>query len=297
MEPELEMKRIARIAGVIAFFFAVLPAAAANYLWEVSSPTNSIYLFGTVHAGKASWYPLPKAVEDAFEASSTLVVEADITDADAMAKSSRATIYTPPASLSTHVPAQDFARFEHYLPRYQLPLAEVSKMKPFMASSILVFSEWGRLGYFPGQGVDVYLLRRAKEENKKVAEIEGVDVQIALMDSLTDEENLAIFRGTLDALDSGLTGDQVNGMVNAWQKGDPNAMLEVARKYNEKIPVAADVEEKFIWSRHDEMMKKLQLLLDKGTEKYFVAVGALHLAGPRGLIERLRARGYKVKQL
>jgi len=28
-----------------------------------------------------------------------------------------------------------------------------------------------------------------------------------------------------------------------------------------------------------------------------VAVGALHLAGPRGLVARLRAAGYLVKQL
>lgn len=291
------MKRIVRTAAVLTAFLVALPAAAANYLWEVSSATNKVYLFGTVHAGKASWYPLPKPVQDAFESSPVLAVEADITNPDAMAKSARAAIYTPPANLGTHVPGQDYLHFLHYLPRYGLSEEELVKMKPFMASSVLVFSEWARLGYSPTDGVDVYLLRQAKEQQKKIVELEGVDTQIALMDSLTDAENLAIFRGTLEALDSGLTGEQVAGMVSAWQKGDPNAMLEVARKYNEKIPVAADVEERFIWSRHDAMMAKIQDWLDHGRETCFVAVGALHLAGPRGLVERLRARGYKVKQL
>ena len=50
----------------LAASLAAAPAAAASYLWEVTSLTNRAYLFGTVHAGKASWYPLPKAVEDAF---------------------------------------------------------------------------------------------------------------------------------------------------------------------------------------------------------------------------------------
>ena len=33
-----------------------------------------------------------------------------------------------------------------------------------------------------------------------------------------------------------------------------------------------------------------------GKETYFVAVGSLHLVGPRGLIQVLQSRGYEVKQ-
>jgi len=297
MEPQLEMKRFALFALAIAIAAVAFPASAVSYLWEVSSLTNRIYLYGTVHAGMISWYPLPRAVENAYDDSSVLVVEADITDPDLMQKSARATVYTPPAKLSTHVPPADFARFERLLPRYGLPEQQMVQMKPFMAASLLVFSEWARLGYDPALGVDVYFLKRAKQEKKTIVEIEGVDTQMALMDSLTDAENLAVFHGTLDAIDSGLAGEQVKGLVAAWQAGDPDAILAVAKKYDEQIPVAAEVEEKFIWSRHDAMMAKIQDYLDHGKQRYFVAVGALHLAGPRGLIARLRARGYLVKQL
>ena len=37
--------------------------------------------------------------------------------------------------------------------------------------------------------------------------------------------------------------------------------------------------------------------LNKSKDRHFIAVGALHLAGPRGLIEMLKKRGYVVKQL
>ena len=277
--------------------FVAAPVAAANYLWEVSSLTNRAYLFGTVHAGKAEWYPLPSPVEAAFQDSKVVVVEADITDATAITKSAAVMMYTPPASLRTHMPADQYARFRRLLARYSLPEEQVVQMKPFMAVSLLVFTEWARLGYLPNFGVDGYLITKAKAELKPVVEIEGIDTQIRLMDSLTERQMQQLFKGTLDALESGLTDEQVKGMVAAWQAGDPEAILKVARMYNDRIPGALEFEEKFIWARHDSMAAKIEGYLNQSKERHFIAVGALHLAGPRGLIEILRKRGYVVRQL
>jgi len=293
------LRSITRALALLALVLpalAAMPAAAVSYLWEVSSLTNRVYLFGTVHAGKREWYPLPRAVEEAFDDSRVLVVEADITDAAAMARSSKAMMYVWPANLSTHVPAAEYARFRRLLPRYSIAEGEVIQIKPFMAVSLLVFSEWARLGYLPNFGVDAYLLEKAKAVQKPIVEIEGVDAQIRLMDSLTDKENLTLFKGTLDALESGLTDEQVKGMVAAWESGDPRAMLEVARRYNEKIPGAREFENKFIWSRHGAMLEKIEGYLNQSKDRHFIAVGALHLAGPDGLVEMLRKKGYIVRQ-
>ena len=43
------------------------------------------------------------------------------------------------------------------------------------------------------------------------------------------------------------------------------------------------------------MLAKIEGYLDS-RERHFIAVGALHLAGPRGLVELLRKRGYVVRQ-
>jgi len=48
------MKRLARYVFALAALAAALPACAVSYLWEVTSLTNRVYLFGTVHAGMAS---------------------------------------------------------------------------------------------------------------------------------------------------------------------------------------------------------------------------------------------------
>ena len=291
------MKRF--LACIIALALAPLTALAADtsaFLWEVTSMTNKAYLYGTVHAGKAEWFPLPIVVEEAFNDATVLAIEADITDTAAMSQHGGSMAYTAPDSLKAHVPPEDYDRFRKLLARYRFPEAEVTQMKPFMAVSLLVFAEWARQGYIARFGVDQYLIKKAKAENKRIVELEGVATQVKLMDSLTEKQNLELFGGTLMALETGLSSDQVNGMVGAWLRGDPDTMLLIARSYNDRVKGAAEFEEKFIWSRHDDMLKKVEGFLNTTKERHFVAVGALHLAGPRGLVEMLRKKGYIVRQ-
>jgi uncharacterized protein YbaP (TraB family) len=273
-----------------------LPLQAEHFLWEVRSMTNSAYLFGTIHAGKKEWFPLPEAVEQAFAESKVLAVEADVTDLDAMAKTVPAMAYVAPDELSKHVPPEDFERFKAQVARLGLAESLTKRVKPFAAVSMLMFAEWERAGYSPQFGIDAYLISKAKATKKRVVEIEGVEAQSALMDSLTEEEHRRAFAGTLKALEEGLIETQLDGMVKAWQSGDAFLMLELSRRYNEKIPGAREMEEKFIWSRHDAMLAKVEGYLNKSIEKHFIAVGSLHLAGKRGLVELLKAKGYVVKQ-
>lgn len=290
------------------YFLALLllvayPAAAQvkpadrHFLWEVTSVTNKVYLFGTVHAGKMDWYPLANVIEEAFAQSTVLVVEADVSDTQALIKSSAGMSYAPPDSIKAHVPPADYERFRKMLPRYAVPEVQMMQLKPFMAVSALVFSEWARLGYIPTAGIDAYLIRKAQADLKRVVEIEGIEQQMKLMDSLTEDEHRQIFDGTLKALEMGLTSEQITGMVNAWQSGDSALMLEVAQRYNDNIPGAKEFEEKFVWSRHPAMLAKIEGYLNESRARHFIALGSLHMVGPRGLVELLRNRGYLVKQL
>ncbi len=287
---------IAQPATGAAATAAPVPAPR-QYLWEVSSLTNRVYLYGTVHAGKASFFPLAEPVQKAFADAKVLAVEADILNVEAMTKSSSTMVLVPPDRLDKRLPAPVYERFRRQLERFGLQEQEMAKLKPFIASSYLAFSEWGRLGYSPRYGVDRHLLVRAREAKMDIVELEGVANQAALMNSLTDAESRQALEGTLMALESGLTREQITGMVNAWQSGDANLLLEVARAYNESVPGARELEEKFIWSRHEAMAERIEEWLMRGRERVFVAVGALHLAGPRGLVEMLAKRGYQVRQL
>ncbi len=288
---------LARMAlAALAFVFAT-PAAAQNFLWKVESLTNHVYLFGTMHAGRSEWFPLPLQVEQAFLDCPVLMVEADITDREAMIAGSRGSTYKPPDSLAQHVDRADYTRFMQLARRFRVPAAELDEMKPFMAASLLVFAEWARLGYLPQFSVDAYLLEAAHKSGKRVVELEGVAAQMKLIDSLTDAQNRAVFAGTVQALGNGMVDRQIAGIAHAWETGDAEQMLEIAHEYDARVRGAAEVEQKFVWSRNPAMLAKIAAVLDTGSEPHFVAVGALHLVGAKGLVAALRARGYQVRRI
>jgi uncharacterized protein YbaP (TraB family) len=267
-----------------------------SFLWEVTGLTNRIYLFGTIHVGKESFYPLPEAVDLAYEKSKVLVVEADVSDGKAIAESMVGMTYTPPDRLDKNMTPQMWARFRKLVARYGLPEAEVVKLRPFMAISLAVFAEWNALGYEPQFGVDSYLIQRAKAEKKRIVEIEGIAEQTRILNSFTDQEFAEMFEETMAVLENGKSAEQIENMVKAWQAADPDLLLESANRYSQGSPMLIAFEEKLVWDRHEAMVKKIEDYLN-ARDNYFVAVGALHLAGPRGLLEMLKSKGFAVRQL
>lgn len=273
---------------------APVPSATKSFLWEVKSPTNTAWLFGTIHVGKRVFYPLPEAVETAFDKSATLVVEADVSsqaagDLDALIS------YVPPDALDKNIPKPIYDRLKMQLVRLRIPEEAVRTMKPFVVGGFLSVAEFSRLGYDMNLGVDGYLLARAKESRKPVEELESIRTQLEMLAGMPGELQEAFLDNAIAALELGRSADQVTGMVNAWQSGDARLMANVTEDVNRGMRLSARLDEIMLHGRHDAMLRKIERYL-AGKEPYFVAVGSLHLVGPRGLIQALKSKGYEVTQ-
>jgi uncharacterized protein YbaP (TraB family) len=270
-------------------------APRKSFLWEVRSPTNTVHLFGTIHVGKKEFFPLPPAVEAALKQAAKLVVEADITDQGSMAELVALMTYAPPETLEKYVPAALFARVNAQAARLKLPAQSVRALRPFMAAGMLSVSEFARLGYEAQHGVDAYLIRSARAAMKPVLELESVAGQIRLLAAMPDDLQLAFLDNTLTTLESGLAGEQVIGAINAWQSGDLALMQAVADSVAKGGRELQRLDEILIHGRNVEILKKIEGYL-REKEPHFVATGSLHLAGPRGLVAQLKAKGYEVTQ-
>ena len=275
----------------------VTPAGnAKSFLWEVKSKTNVIYLFGTIHVGKRAFYPLQPQVEAALKQSQALVVEADITSSDGLADIDTIINYKAPDSLDKHIPMPIFNRLKTQLARLNIPLDAVKSMKPFLIGGFLSIAEFSKLGYDMNFGVDGYLIAKAKDDRKPVLELESQIGQLKMLSGMSPTLQEAFLDNAISVLESGKSPDQVTGMVNAWQTGDVKLMQDVTSAVNKGLRMSDQLDEVLLYSRHTAMLKKIEDYL-AGRAPHFVAVGSLHLVGPRGLVEILKARGFEVKQL
>ncbi len=271
-------------------------AARKAFIWEVSSARNTVYLFGTIHVGKQNFYPLPETVERALRQSAKLVVEADISRIEREENIRPLILYTPPMSLESQIPKALYLRLQVQLQKLKLPADGLRELKPCIAGGFLSIAEFTRLGYDRNYGVDSYLITTARRDNKPVLELESQLGQLKLFDSMPAPLQEAFLDNALTAIESGRTTDQVAGMVKAWQSGDAKLMREMTTDVNRDLPRTAEIEELLVYSRHPEMLARVEEFL-RDDQAYFVAIGSMHLVGPRGLIEMLQARGYKVRQL
>ncbi len=267
-------------------------------LWEVKSKGggNTAYLFGTIHVGKPSFYPLPRAVQQALIASSKIVVEADVTNQTDGAEIAKIVDYPKGETIERHVSPQLFARLKAQLEKRKIPYANVSAMRPVILGGMLPIIEYVQLGYDMNSGLDLQLIKQAKRENKPLLELESSIGQIKLLTSMPAALQESFLDNALTTIEQGRSAEQVTGIVNAWQSGDPKLMLELADESSRGQKDADKLNQLLLWGRHAAMMEKIESYLASG-ETHFVAVGSLHLIGPRGLVSLLTQKGYTVRQL
>ena len=122
-------------AQLVAQDAAVSPAPAAkrSMFWKVSSGERVAYLLGSIHFGSKDMYPLPKEIEDAFDRSAVLLVEADLNHLD-LQKMKALAEYTSDDTLWNHVSKQVRQRLEEFCGKYGFRPAAIARLKPWVVA-------------------------------------------------------------------------------------------------------------------------------------------------------------------
>jgi uncharacterized protein YbaP (TraB family) len=289
------------IAAVWLASAAGPPAAAQGntpLLWEVTSKSTTVYLLGTIHVGSASMYPLPPAVENAYGRSQVLALEADPGDPTALMMAMGTVMYQPPETLERNVPPALFQEVREALSPSGLPIELAQGMKPYMVSMTLTMMEAGRLGFDASLGVDLHLVNRARRDGKRIVELESMAFQLAMLDGMPKDTQLAMLESTVKGIKSGSLKRDLETMIDAWRTGNAEKMDDAATREMKAMPARAsrELQDTLFDRRNRAMADKIVQMLN-GSEVVLVGVGAGHLTGGTGLVALLKARGFPVRRL
>lgn len=297
-------RRLIVFLSLLAAVVAGLPAACAQneagqaLLWEARSPTTTIYLLGTIHVGSRGLYPLPASVENAYRRARVVALEADPADPSALLLAGQAMMYTPPDGLERNIPAALLRDTTEVLAGHGLPAEMTRMMKPFALAMTISVLEAGEAGLDASLGVDAHLAGRARQDGKRLVELESMAMQLGLMDGLPRETQAAMLESAVRGAKAGTLGRDLRALVDAWKSGNLERLEQAALGDLRSLPPAArkPLQERLFDQRNRAMADKVATMLGGG-DVVLVGVGAAHLLGATGLVELLRARGYSVRRL
>ena len=269
-----------------------------GFLWEVRKGKQIAYLFGTVHVGRPEFYPLPPSRLKQLQRADAIVLEADVSDgARAIAATQKYAVYPQnEPGLEKRLTPELRQRVESVLARNQLDAAPMMRMKPWMLGSVLALFEAAQAGYVPALSVEAYLMRLAKTDGKPILEFEGIEQQFELFEKAPWATQIAFLEEALKAVETRAARRELNRIVQAWETADRAALERVLAEMRAQTSLGSRFTiDTILLGRHPQMVRKIEAMMADG-KTYVFAVGALHLVGPQGLVELLRARGYTVTE-
>jgi uncharacterized protein len=291
------------VCSVVLLFLASWCGASDNarvegksFLWKVQAKTGFVYLLGSVHLAKADDYPLPRQIEDAFDNTGTLALEADpgtMLSEDAQQRMVRSAIYQGSDTIRQHLSKGTYDLAAQEMKRIGISIEQFEKTKPWFLAMTIDVLEMQLLGYSPEYGFDLYFAKKA-EGKKKIVELESFDYQINLLNGFTDREQELFLLYTIK--DLATTREETDEMMRAWRTGDTKAMEKIVAKAVTDYPETRPIYDKLIYQRNKVMTGRIEEFLKTG-ESCLVVVGAAHLVGKEGILELLRHKGYRVEQM
>lgn len=252
--------------------------------WSITKDGTTTYAFGTIHAGVNAEERLPKLVWDKLALEPAFAMETDLHDPALATMGRRAT-----GSLREDLGPDYWKKLEDKL-GWRLA-KQVDHMKPMIPASILALK-----GLPTTPPMDGALLSRATAQGKRVVYLEQAADEIAVLDRVLDLRMLKLMldepdldKDSRDLLDAYLSGDEAKiAAVNDAQKAEALAHGFTEAEYERQM-------EDLLYHRNTAWVPTIEKLHKDGGG--FIAVGALHLLGPKSVLALLAARGYRIQRV
>lgn len=253
-------------------------------LWRVSgADTGDSYILGTMHVAEPRVMKMLEVVDPQFSASQVFAMEV-VLDASAMQKLGLAMFYRDGHQLSEVVGAPLFATIARHLGAYGVPPTLAESMKPWAAFTTLSMPAGSG-----AEPLDLKLMSAAQAAGKQVVGLESVDEQLAVFENVPQAEQVDMLKEVACHYDTFQT--ELGEMVDAYVARDLVALVEQSERYKSAGKEA--FMDQLLYARNARMAERMLPLLAAGHA--FIAVGALHLPGPRGVLQLLEQQGYHVE--
>jgi uncharacterized protein YbaP (TraB family) len=267
---------------------ATKETAIDNHLfWEISGNglKSPSYLYGTFHMLCEEDIVFVPAVQEAMSSVEAAYFEIDMDDPGISMKMLANIKMNGDMTLKDLLSEQAYQKVETYFKdSAKTSLKSMEKYKPFMLLSLLYpkMMPCKKLA-----GVDEKLVKIAKSHKKSIEGLESVEFQTSVFDSIPYQVQADELVKAIDNMDKSKL--EMKKMMEAYK----NKRLDQLVELTENDQLMAGSMDILLNQRNSKWIKELRLIMPE--KSVFVAVGAGHLPGEKGLLRLLRQEGYTLK--
>ena len=274
-------------------------------LWKAENGSGSyIYLMGSLHMGDSAVNNMPDYINNAFDECTALAVEADIdsilSDQAKLQSLAPKMLYSDGTTIKDHISETTYNGVVSLLENSNAYQAIYDYYTIFMWQSLVpsVIPVVTTLNI--QNGVDLTMLKRAKNDGKQILEVESIEFQIDMFNSFSDGLADALLAEYLKPNYSQAMSVYLNALYTMWKQGTVDESLVLTGTFLDPNTVNYEyVQEyynKLIKERNIGMAKTIEGYLNSG-QKVFVLVGAFHYVGDDGIISLMQKDGYTVSRV
>ncbi|KAB2944179.1 MAG: TraB/GumN family protein [Hyphomicrobium sp.] len=276
---------------------------AGAILWRIEKDGRpASYLFGTVHLTDERVTSLSPAVKAGLNEAKVVALEvSDLSEtatASVIAQSAPLVMFTDGRRLDSLLSNTEYDAVKTIIARSGMPVDLAASFKPWIVTMILSVSDCERNKVQQGARVlDMKIAEIGKARGLDVVGLETIPAQLESLAAVPEQQQIDMLRASLKFADR--TNDMMETLVQLYLSRKISAampfQIALAQQAGVTDQAFAGFQEKLLTERNEKMRAVAEPLLDKGG--VFIAVGALHLPGDKGLVALLRESGYTISPI
>jgi uncharacterized protein len=275
------------VAAILLSCFSLAAFATDKGLfWKLESPTGvTSYLFGTIHTDDNRVAELSQPVLDAMKSADTFLMEAEPSQ-------DPSSLMMAEGNVAELLTSDEFDKVRELADFHVMHLGAAMRMKPWLLAVIFDLPK-------PQTpfAQDNLLMTKSEDFGKNIKGLETANEHFGIMDSFSKEEQLVMLRAVLKRSAAQKEAD-FERLMAAYLEGDSDKITALDEQ------ITSGMLPKELWAKmrksllYDRNAVMAQRAIPIAAEKpIFIAVGASHLAGDKGLLAAFKKVGFKLSPL
>lgn len=276
------------------FFIFGISTTQGQLLWKITGNglKNPSYLFGTHHLIPIQFLDSVPGLYPAFNSTKMVVSEVVLNNLDATPAIRMAALLPDTVTIRGLLSPAEYEFVNQELTNtLRMSLDNLNKMHPSLISKLYELELYKKYEHFDeNTQSDTYFQLVAAKKGIPIAGLETVEQQVKLLfpENIKKEAQLLV----ASIRNKEMLIQEMREMNRLYREGNLDALEVLANQSNKQWNVSEEENKKLIDDRNINWVKQLPDLIKNNS--CFVAVGALHLPGNKGLIKLLKNEGYKV---